>query len=280
MSMIHFYLIVLTVISPSFAALPKDGVTYRGTPKLTVPCNQMDAFSAIRGKRFTCLRQNLLTTDVNEIDKEGQTLLHVAIANENIPAISELVRRGADLHQINYAGQTPIRYAEFKNQREVAEKLEQLDIEYSRLQESIERGDIPSVRASLVRGVAIGNRDTRLDSVLHRTVMFGDSAIAAELIKRGAAVNAQNYLGETPLFQAVLLGKIELVRVLLRGGANPNILDKRRESCLDIADAKGLTEIASLLKHAGAKKGAATGVDLEITSSEGVIGPNGSSNFN
>lgn len=81
-------------------------------------------------------------------------------------------------------------------------------------------GDLPRLRDVLDRGAPVNGRDSRGNTPLMLSAVYGDTASVKLLIQRGADVNATNLAGATPLLRAA--HNHDSVRLLVEHGAEVN----------------------------------------------------------
>jgi ankyrin repeat protein len=251
---------------PAFASGPENKPVKIPPPK---SCPKLSLFKALATKNVKCLQEALRFMDANEVDRQGDTPLHVAIRGRNRVALNFLLRHGADLNQRNYQQQSPRDLAEALGHRKLADYLGDIERETERFLEAMEAGDLQAANASLLRGASVGTRNSRMDTLLHRAAQSNLPEMATLLIRYGANPNARNYLGETPLHSAALRDFQEVMEVLLAAGANPSALNHRRETALDLARVHENAEILALLHKHKARQGSRADVSLEISGGEG-----------
>jgi ankyrin repeat protein len=87
---------------------------------------------------------------------------------------------------------------------------------------------------------------------LDDSVNEGDLESVRYLLEQGADVNGRNVLGDTPLMAAAHVGSARMVRLLLASGADAGARNGRGETAEDIAGALGHREVLSSLADQGA----------------------------
>ncbi|KAK4679997.1 hypothetical protein QC764_0040510 [Podospora pseudoanserina] len=100
----------------------------------------------------------------------------------------------------------------------------------------------------------------RLDSLLLKAVVAGDTDLTKLLLNKGANVSFKDNSVGSPLHTAISLGHLEVVRLLLARGADPDDDDWDRpgSDILGVASARGDQEIVQLLLQHGAKANGAS----------------------
>jgi len=189
-----------------------------------------------------------------------------AATRGDLPTVSELLRRGAEVNAQDSRGRTALTAAAMGGHVEVARAL-------------IEAGADPNIQddlrnnALLVTGetgsVAMLREVLKANPDLTRTNRFGGTALipaadrgyleyVREILKTKINVNHVNNLGWTALLEAVILGDggprhTEIVRLLIGAGADVNLADRDGVTPLQHAKRRGYTAMMRLLEAAGAR---------------------------
>ncbi|XP_074125737.1 uncharacterized protein LOC141543988 [Sminthopsis crassicaudata] len=162
--------------------------------------------------------------NVNDLDKEKRTSLHLACANGHPDVVSLLVERKCELDLLDKDSRTPLMKAIQCCQEECATIL-------------LEHGADP-------------NLGDNCNNALHYVAYFQNIDMAAKLLQYKADIEAKNKEGLTPLFFAVRANNCDMADFLLKNGANVNALDAFKRTALMIAISLEFTEMVSvLLQH-------------------------------
>lgn len=225
-------------------------------------------FDAIYSLDDSCVKKALKHMDVNETNENGDAPLHLAIRLKYFAIIPMLIKKGADIFQMDGHLLTPRALADSLGYERIAHGFDLLELENRRLVEAISDGDLQEVKNSFRRGVALGARNTRADTPLHLAARYNQVEIGKFLVQNGAQLNAKNYLRETPLHEAAFRGFHEFMKLLVEHRAKVNLLNTRRETALDLARLYDNQETIQLLKSYGAQSGSRCDSEIEINSSE------------
>lgn len=165
-------------------------------------------------------------TDINQPDADGNTPLHVAVAQGQVAIARQLLRHGADLTAGDAAGRTPLHLA-------------------------LAIGKIPSARLLLERGAG-----DNLQALLYALVDAGaaDRDALALLKARGVDLNAPGPDGRPALHRAVAAGNVKLAHRLIIAGADVNHPDAAGTRPLALADAGRDPVMITLLTQNGAER--------------------------
>jgi len=114
--------------------------------------------------------------------------------------------------------------------------------------EAVTKGDYKKVKEYLdvIKDINIKNEYGY--TILHWSVLMGQTEIATDLISRGANINTTLPNGYTPLHDAAYWGKRNMVQLLISHGADLYVIDKQGKVPLNLAAEQGHREIIPLLK--------------------------------
>jgi ankyrin repeat protein len=128
---------------------------------------------------------------INEKNKDGETVLHLAVQYENIEKIKELIEKGADINIGDNKGRKVLHYAALF-------------------------GKTKTVKVLIEKGANINATDNSRYVPLHLACLKGAIGVARVLVKAGADINALDKFGHSPLYHAK--NKKELVKLLEKSG--------------------------------------------------------------
>ena len=133
------------------------------------------------------------SADVDAVDGNGNTPLHLATANQHLTATVVLLQRKAKMTIKNDQQCTP-------------------------LYEAVATGNMDILQQLLDHGAPVNVACEDQWSPLHRAAADGDVAIVELLIQRTASVTAESYRGLTPLHRAAGRGHISILKILISAG--------------------------------------------------------------
>lgn len=178
-----------------------------------------------------------------QLNKNRDTMLHIAVQARNIAVIRLLLEYGAQ-HKANGSGQTPLHLA-------------------------ATYGQIDIMRVLLKEGASVNERDDNGDTPLYIAIDHAGRMIAYHfsdistcdrfigavilLLLNGANTNLANKKGDTPLLAAAWCGNTQLTVFLLQFSAEVNKANKKGESPLFAAAARGHTGVVEILLAHNAK---------------------------
>jgi len=166
-------------------------------------------------------------TDLNQVDREGQMPLHVAVEQGNQVICRLLIEHGAKLAAPNRDGHTPLELA-------------------------VLGGKMPVASLLLRAGAALDPQHLLREAIRGGTD-FRD--VYEFLVKHGADVNAPDALGDTPLIAAVRTGNRVTVKRLIEQGADVNRPGGGDITPLSLARQGGNGIIVRMLQQFGAVSG-------------------------
>jgi len=146
-----------------------------------------------------------LNEDVNSVNAQGQTALHVAAAKDLADIAAVLLARGADVDKPDSSGLSPLHLAVLSGSSKVLPVLAQYGASLfssdkqgrSVLQTALQQN--PDLIPLLVTKNNIGSRDKAGNTLLHLAAAQGLEGLADVLIQRGADESARNAAGLTAL---------------------------------------------------------------------------------
>ena len=170
---------------------------------------------------------------INQKNKFGGTLLHVASVNGNKEIVQLLLSKEAEVNLKNNGGLTPLGLALKFKRSEVSELLREYGAKTgeeikptqisNELLSAVKKGNEKAVKNQLDDDVDVTAMDETGATVLHYAAIGGRDVIIKILLKAGADVNAKMKNNNTPLHMAILGGaKKDALLALLEGGANVN----------------------------------------------------------
>ncbi len=179
--------------------------------------------------------------DVNQTSNTKYPL-HIAIDQNNLPAVKLLVEKGALVNAFSGFYNT-IDHAIMKESKDIVEYLLAQGADVNKkntigrsplhLALSLNYYQFQIVTLLINHGADIHAPDEDGKTALHHACRNGTFKAAQLLLEHGAAVNTRDCSGNTPLILAVNSGECQaLVQLLLSYGADPNAIDNEDMSVL------------------------------------------------
>ncbi|XP_075130395.1 ankyrin repeat domain-containing protein 26 [Leptodactylus fuscus] len=168
------------------------------------------------------IRQLLLKQDINQVDKENRTPLHLACANGHLDVVKLLAENKAKLNVCDNANRSP-------------------------LMKAIQCQHEPCATTLLEHEADPNVVDVNENAALHLAALIPSMPIAVQLLEHGANINAINKDGCTPLILAVTENHQEMVELLIREGADINSRDSNGRTSLMIAASNGHISLVKYL---------------------------------
>lgn len=186
----------------------------------------------------------------------GQTPLHLAALNRDLPMMALLLDHGANPEIADNDGVTPLQLSAEFDRKESADLLlargAKADIISAAM---LDRLDLAR-RALTANPTILNVRSHYGRTPLHWAVRANFQAMSAWLLEKGANPNLQDVSGYTPLQETIWGGYSEIARLLMARKANPNLPDNQGRTPLhrvtDGIDPQRNLEIAALLLANGA----------------------------
>uniref|UniRef100_A0A6T6CY87 Uncharacterized protein n=1 Tax=Compsopogon caeruleus TaxID=31354 RepID=A0A6T6CY87_9RHOD len=160
------------------------------------------------------LDERLDGVEWEEVDEDGRTLLHVAVAHGAVLLVRGLLRRlrvgevGMAVERRDEGGFSPIHTACLCGSAEILGEL------------------LAGVPAEMVRLVASAEvRNPTRKTPLHCLAKRGSKVMVDMLVDAGAPVDARDAWGSTPLMRASAVGNADVVVALVAAGADCAVAD-------------------------------------------------------
>lgn len=190
------------------------------------------------------------------LDDRGRTALHLAVEKNDEVAVQRLLRIGANIHQTDKQGHTPLfEAAAHKN----ANMLELLTARGAKIDHRDQQGrsvadwaienGADAVFLDILAGYGAPFEPAQKTrrTPLHRAAEQGRADLIETLALQGLDLNARDSDGKTPLHLATASGQLEAMRKLVSIGANPVLRDNDIVTPLHIAAEKGDTAALDFL---------------------------------
>lgn len=176
--------------------------------------------------------------DINCMDYDNRTALHLAVSHKMPRIIKALVQLGADSEIEDRWGKTAVCYATDKAIKD------QLNLHGEGSEHT------PDLNDSLMLGKKASDKKLEIEAREMIGAVSGDQVDEVQrLIKKNCAVNEPDYDGRTPLHIAASNNNLELVKILLNvSGINVNPVDNFEMTPYHDAITNNFVAVAELLK--------------------------------
>lgn len=201
-------------------------------------------------------------SDINAVDKKGNTLLHLAITrykkSQDNSLIWLLLERGVDKNARNKLGLTPSHIAATAGYGSVLWLLLENGADMARVDNNrrtplhwaIPEGhrEIASLLLERAKNL-VSVTDDQKQTALHIAALNGTLRIVQLLLRHGAKMDNCDRSGFTPLHQAVRMQHHEVVHFLVGNGADVNIPNRKMWTSLhSAAQANNISDISTIVQ--------------------------------
>jgi ankyrin repeat protein len=215
-------------------------------------------FSRAKNNNWNYVEKSLpeYTGDIDATNQEGYTLLHLAVLAENIPCITILIKKGANVNIQSISGplsynphkkmwankvSTPLHCAAYNGNTEIAQLLLNAGAtinstynEYSSTPLHIAAwcGRADCVNFLITHDAIINSTNSNGSTPAHSAAWKNEPLCLSILIDKGADFLKKSTTGEgnTPLYLAAKMGSLECLRILIKkykSSGNNNLLDEK-----------------------------------------------------
>lgn len=195
--------------------------------------------------------------ELNYVDSNKETLLHLAAAGGYVVVVPILVAGGAKLEAENRWRETPLicaaRHGHFAVVSQLSKQGARLhNYAYSSLHYAAFHGRLDRVVHLIEAGEKVNFSDRDRDTPLGAAAMHGHLAVVRELCVQGAEVNCHSRSGDTPLHWAARQGREDIAEVLVNAGADVNARNQKGDTPLVDAARNEFFDVANMLLKQGA----------------------------
>ena len=168
--------------------------------------------------------------EINQVDKEGRTLLDRSIGDVGVEIPDLLIESGADVNQGD-----PLILAAYNGNSDLVDLL------------------INKYNLDVNKRVKTKDKYTNDSTALHFAAIKGYEKALKVLLESGADVNAQSQNRDTALILAAMNGRLGTAKILIQAGADINVKNKDNYTALQFARKNRFVDMINLLLAAGAQ---------------------------
>lgn len=216
----------------------------------------IDLIKIVKNNDIKILKENLKFYNINIVDDKKNSLLHIAILNNNPEIVSFLVMNSINLNSQNEAGYTPLHFSILYNHFGIFKLLISSNADTNLIDNNSEtplmlamrlgRIDMAKVLLSKPGNLNLVNKQG--EGIEFYFLALDDESLLDSLINNNPKMlYSRNYNQDSLLHVAARRGNINALRYLLKKGCLPNIINLDGETPLFLAAKRGNIECAKLL---------------------------------
>ncbi|KAF7804797.1 ankyrin repeat domain-containing protein 50-like [Senna tora] len=217
------------------------------SPNHSVDSSLHEAAAMNRVDLMEALSESFGNKEINSVNSEGRTPIHVAALHGHVEAIQFCVSNGGNPNLADYEGWTPLHCAASRGQVKAVECL----LECSNAKYAVNKD------GKTAFSVAVENGHSQLpdllhwDDVLFRAARKDDVHGLTSCVAEGARVNGKDQNGWSPLHWAAFKGRMKSVKLLIEHGAEIDAVDDAGYTPLHCAAEAGHFQVALFLISRG-----------------------------
>ncbi|XP_009792343.1 protein VAPYRIN-LIKE-like [Nicotiana sylvestris] len=182
--------------------------------------------------------------DLNSVDSQGRTAIHIAAIYGHVEVLQFLISVGSDPDMLDSQGWTPLHFAANQGHVEAVDFL----LKHSNFAKfAVTKQGKTASELATDNGHSELYDILQLGDALHRAARKGDVVNIKKHMAEGANVNRRDQNGWTPLHRAAFKGEIEGVKVLVKHGAKLDVVDDCGYTPLHLAIEAGQKDVAVYL---------------------------------
>ncbi|OIT18679.1 PREDICTED: uncharacterized protein LOC109222443 [Nicotiana attenuata] len=209
-----------------------------------------DAASTDRVDLMEILCLGYADIDLNSIDSQGRSAIHIAAIHGHVEVLQFLVSVGSDPDMLDSQGWTPLHFAVNQGHVEAVDFL----LNHSNFAKyAVTKQGKTAYELAIDKGHSELYDILQLGDTLQKAAGKGDVINIKKCIAEGANVNGRDQNGWTALHRAAFKGRIEGVKVLVKHGAKLDVVDDCGYRPRRLAIEAGQKDVAMYLVAQGAK---------------------------
>eukprot|EP00435_Cladocopium_sp_Y103_P065009 s2528_g26.t2 len=201
-------------------------------------------------------------SQVDHLNKNGESAFNVACSNSNLDVAQLLIRAGASQNQIGKEGDSPLYHSCLVGDLETTKLLLEVRADpnlitisgQSPLWVVCSSGNAQIVKLLLEARANQNQADVAGRSPLLMAATVGSLKVVKLLLKAGACMDQSSRDGRSPVWNACASGCFEIVKHLMEARADGNQCNLEGASPLMAACSKGFANLVNLLLEAGVDK--------------------------
>lgn len=216
----------------------------------------MDLIEIVKKHDLKELKENLKFSNINECDENKNTLLHLAIFNNDSDIVNYLVLNSIDINRKNEDGNTPLHFSILYNRLGIFKHLIKSKANINQVNNNLESPLMLAARLNrdlMVHILLEAKANTEFKNNLGEGIEFYALYLKGEMslsfLNKINPLSITNNFGDTLLHKAAYLDNVDAMKYLVKFHLLVNKQNKEGETPLFLAGRRGLLDSINILIH-------------------------------
>lgn len=216
----------------------------------------MDLVEIVKKHDLKGLKENLKFSNINECDENKNTLLHLAIFNNDSGIVNYLILNSIDIDRMNEDGNTPLHFSILYNRLGIFKHLIKLKVNINIVNNNLESPLMLAMRLGrelmvkiLLEAKANKEFKNKLGEGIEFYALYLKGELSLSFLNKINPLSITNIFGDTLLHRAAYLDNIDAMRCLVKFHLLVNKQNKAGETPLFLAGRRGLYDSINILLH-------------------------------
>lgn len=214
----------------------------------------MNLLEIVKKHDLKGLKENLKFSNINECDENKNTLLHLAIFNNDSDIVNYLILNSIDINRKNEDGNTPLHFSILYNRLGIFKHLIKSKANINIVNNNLESSLMLAARLGrelmvkiLLEAKANIEFKNKLGEGIEFYALYLKGEMSLSFLNKINPLNITNNFGDTLLHRAAYLNNVDAMKYLVKFHLLVNKKNKEGETPLFLAGRRGLYDSINLL---------------------------------